>query len=108
MDAPRPPGGAPALRAPHSPAPEPQRKSRQQSLFSFFRQASREEVEEQAAERMEVIDFAVAEAKAAAAGAPPKRAPGRPRKAPVLVLGRHCRRCPLHYHRRPMARPGST
>jgi hypothetical protein len=49
MDAPRPPGGAPAPRAPQSPAPEPQRKSRQHSsLFSFFRRASREEFEEQA------------------------------------------------------------
>ncbi len=90
MDAPCPPGGAP--RAPASaqrPQPEPQRKSHQ--LFGFFRRASREEVEEQAAERMEVIAAAAAEAKAAAreraAGAPPKRAPGRPRKSPVLVLG---------------------
>jgi hypothetical protein len=48
MDAPRPPGGAPAPRAPQSPAPEPQRKSRQHSsLFSFFKRASREEFEEQ-------------------------------------------------------------
>jgi hypothetical protein len=62
MDAPRPAGGAPAPRAPHSPAPEPQRKSRQQSsLFRFFRRASRVEVEEQAAERMEVIAVAVHE-----------------------------------------------
>ncbi len=56
MDAPRPPGGAP--RAPASaqrPQPEPQRKSHQLSLFGFFRRASHEEVEEQAAERMEVI-----------------------------------------------------
>jgi hypothetical protein len=92
MDAPRPPGGAP--RAPAStqrPQPEPQRKSHQLSLFGFFRRASREEVEEQAAERMEVTAAAAAEAKAAAqvraAGAPPKRAPGRPRKLPALVLG---------------------
>jgi hypothetical protein len=79
------PGGAP--QAPSSaqrPQPEPQRKSSQPKLFNFSRRASREEVEEQAAERVEVIAVAAAEAKAAAeeraAGAPPKRPPGRPRK----------------------------
>ncbi len=41
MDAPRPPGKAPAPRAPHSPAPETQRKSRQQKLFIFFRRAKK-------------------------------------------------------------------
>jgi hypothetical protein len=92
MDAPRPRGGAP--QAPSSaqrPQPEPQRKSSQLKLSSFFRRASREEVEEQAVERMEVIAVAAAEAEAAAeeraVGAPPKRAPGRPRKSSVLVLG---------------------
>jgi hypothetical protein len=54
MDAPRPParppGGAatPGPLPPPSAQPEPQRKSRQPDLFSFFRVASREEVEEQA------------------------------------------------------------
>jgi hypothetical protein len=75
------------------PQPEPQRKSSQPKLSSFFRRASREEVAEQAAERMEFIAVAAAEAKAAAeeraAGAPPRRPPGRPpRQAPVLVLTR--------------------
>jgi hypothetical protein len=77
MDAPRPPGGAP--QAPSSaqrPQPEPQRKSSQPKPSSFFKRASREEVAEQAAERMEVIAVAAAEAKAAAeeraAGAPPR------------------------------------
>jgi hypothetical protein len=86
MDAPRPPGGAP--QAPSSaqrPQPEPQRKSSQPKLSSFFRRASREEVAEQAAEPMEFIAVAAAEAKAARA--PPKRPLGRPRKEPVLVLG---------------------
>ncbi len=41
-EAQRPPGGALAARALPSPAPEPQRKSRQQNLFSFFRRASHE------------------------------------------------------------------
>jgi hypothetical protein len=41
MDAPRPPSGALAPRAPHSPAPEMQLKSRQQKLFSFFRRAKK-------------------------------------------------------------------
>jgi hypothetical protein len=52
-----------APQAPSSaqrPQPEPQRKSSQPELFSFFRRASREEVEEQAAERMEVIAVAAA------------------------------------------------
>jgi hypothetical protein len=56
MDALCPPGGAP--QAPSSaqrPQPEPQRKSSQPKLSSFFRRASREEVAEQAAERMDVI-----------------------------------------------------
>ncbi len=56
MDAPRPPGGAPAPRAPHSLAPKTQCKSCQKSsLLSSFMRASREEVKGQAAERMEVI-----------------------------------------------------
>jgi hypothetical protein len=77
MDAPRPPARPPGGAAIPGPLPppsaqlEPQRKSRQPDLFSFFR------VEEQAAERMEVIALKAAEAKAAAeeraAGVPPKR-----------------------------------
>ncbi len=55
---------------PPSTQPEPQCKSRQPDLFSFFRVASREEVEEQAAEQMVVIE--AAEAKAAAEKEPLK------------------------------------
>jgi hypothetical protein len=76
---------APPWRGPRAPSSaqrqqlEPQREN-----SSFFRRASREEVEEQAAERMEVIALKAAEAKAdaeeRAARAPPKRPPGRPRK----------------------------
>jgi hypothetical protein len=70
MDAPRPPGGAPqAPSFAQRPQPEPQRKSSQPKLSSFFRRASREEVAEQAAERMEIIAVAAAEAKAGASQA---------------------------------------
>jgi hypothetical protein len=41
IDATRSPVGAQAPRAPHCPAPETQRKSRQQKLCSFFRQAKK-------------------------------------------------------------------
>ncbi len=78
MDALRPLGGPPR---PSFLAPGPQRNSRSQKLFRFSRQASHEEFEEQAAERMEFIAAEAAEAKAAArmrrriAGVPPKRTP---------------------------------
>jgi hypothetical protein len=56
----------------------------QQPITSFFERATPEEAAEQAAERMEADAVSAEERKAsqaeAAANAPPKRAPGRPRK----------------------------